>query len=774
MLTAWGNFPPTGFFEGTYGDIGSFHGCVNVPENEAIGHAHYCTIAYRPVMPKRADYELIINKEPDELLHLFDRHRSSLATDDVFKEIVKHSQYNHYVYYKFGTCFPIGCSPHDVQRLAKLLGRKSILMSGPVKCHSKFHNDYDEHVAADQVSGQTTALQISTRDLNDGVYIWKPHVTRAQWISLLVVGVITAAILVFTLLDIFINRRPLDFSCSASTTSNPPEAQVQNGSLGAVSWWVSGEVIDSNNNNNGSPSTPKHANGHDHSYYELQTKNRTGQVGKEEDGARLQAGLLGERGEQAELENGGSPTKQRSLLMELIGDCSIVTNVKQFFRVSQSQLDNDILCIHGIRCITMSWIIITHTMQYNDWSAFARIREIETHLKSLINQPLFNGSYLVDSFFLVSGLLASYSSFKPKPKVRRQEKGKAGARAEEDASAGELSLRNFSSRSYLIGRYLRLTPQVVFVSLLFILLPLVSRSGGPHWYTITGEYSENCSQNWWLNLFYIQAFYRQNEMCNFVCWWISVDMFYHLFGLAVILTTLYLGHAAALLSCSALIIGHGLVQATKHYQLALPPNLLSTIPQTGAMWSQMTLESFWTPYAHAFPFFLGFYLGYLLATRRSLFAGWFTRKRALSGWLIAISLLVCQSYSTYFWVIGTWNYTRPVSTLFYLVCPIVWASCLSWIIVACHHGYGAWINRVLSCKLFIILSKASYVVYLSHFIILFTFFGSQNLLLEPTRIVMSYVIIGNITLSMLLGSFLCVVYETPWLKIQKRLMKHIS
>lgn len=834
VLTSWGNFPPTGIFEGTYGDIGSFHGCVNVPQNEAIGHAHYCTIAYRPVLPVRAEYELIIRGEPVELLSLFDRKQRkelelgktsvrediSASTEDAFSELLRHAQYNHYVYYKFGTCFPIQCSPYDVQKIARLLGKQSILMSGPVKCHSKFTTDYSEQQEQEQnqnnttsLSEATTALQISTRDLNNGVYIWKPHTTHTQWVALIIITIVSLFIVCMTLVDLAFNRLPKLYATMVVERRRERHSNgnavlptgngngIENGNLngnangnGTSTGPPSSHQADTNNNMGLQEFS---SNGHsisDSSFHEPinieQAEEEEAENFLKRGAAKINGNGLNRKWIRSEKENGreelgGSGKKdeykrgkeeeeekviRRSLFMQIVDDCSIVTNLRHFFHISQSQLNNDILCINGIRCITMSWIIITHTMQYNDWSAFARTREIETHLKSLINQPLFNGSYLVDTFFLVSGLLTSLSSFRNH--ATKTTNAASATTTSKDINTKSL-LERFSPRSYLIGRYLRLTPQIMLVSVLFILLPLLSQSGGPHWYTITGEYSENCSQNWWLNLFYIQAFYRSNEMCNFVCWWISVDMFYHLFALAVILLILYNGSKVALPSCSLIVAFHWIIQVIRHYQLGLPPNLLSTIPQTGAMWSEMTLQSFWTPYAHAFPFFLGLYLGYLMAQKNSTLASWFTQTRAIIGWTLATCLLILQSYSTYFWVIGEWRYTRLIATLFYLIGPIIWSTCLSWVILACQFGYGSFINSMLSCKLFIVLGKASYIVYLSHFLVIFSFFGSQNLLLEPTQLVMLYVIIGNICLSMILGCCLCVIYELPWLKAQKRIMKFV-
>lgn len=746
LLAAWGNFPPIGLYEGTFGDIGSYHGCLNVPENPVIGHAHYCSISYRPILATRADYEPIVRQEPPELLHLFDR--GPPDNDDAFTELLAGAQYHHYVYYKLGTCFPIDCNPFDVKSLAKLVGRRSILMSGPVKCHSKRAHDY---LASS--NGSLRQLEISTRDLNEGVYIWKPHITRTQVVALTVVVAISLFIVLMTIVDLLTNvlpRKSKFFVRKFEESTKNSGQSVDRPEFNLELKHRETLHMDLNNND----------------VFNLTTDCPSFEASNEE--------FIKEAIEVGATSTTSTRRQRKGLATSssIAEDFSIFNNVRQFLESGSGRTRNEISCINGIRCITMSWIVTTHTMQYNDWSAFARTRQVEGLLQSLVNQPLFNGSYLVDSFFLVSGLLTAYSTFGKSFRTHEVDSATAGSQPTRRMQR-ERMRANFSWLSYLVGRYLRLTPQIIFVSLLFILLPLLNDSGGPHWYTITGEYSENCAQNWWVNLFHVQAFYRSSQMCNFVGWWISVDMLYHLFALAIILLVLHAGHKMALLSCALLTIAHGVVQASRHYRLGLPPNLLSTIPQTGAMWSQMTLEFFWTPYAHALPYFFGFYLGYLMARDHSILAAWFNARRALLGWSLTLISLAVQSYSTYFWVVGKWRYSALESTAFHLVAAAVWTICLAWIVLACHFGYGGPINRLLSCKLFAVLGKASYVVYLSHFLVLFTFFGSQNLLLEPTRLTMLYIIVGNVFFAMLLGSLLSAVYEAPWLKMQRRIMRHI-
>lgn len=772
MVNAWGNFPFNGLFEGTYGDLGSFDSCIDIRDNKYIDHAHYCSVSFRPLMPSTKDYELIVRKEPDVLRYHFEsqqhkREHQSLIRDfheirstngsqerDAFTDILNNAQYHHFVYYKWGTCWPIQCSPFDVRRVAKLVGRRNILTTGPVKCYSKNESDYEqpdelEGLLSASGPGGTTAgntttarkkLAISTWDNNNGIFIWKPHLTKAHKVAFTIIGVVTAVILFVTLIDICINRVPSLYRLVIFSAKGLPLDFINNGQKQrqlapraiTSSFAICGDSADQ-------PQEPLPLSS-----------------GRQMHPTKLGFSMVPSEPSAANAFEQAEPTdwmmaeeREPSLFMSLVDDFSIVTNMAQFFRVSENQMRTDILCLNGIRCITMVWIIMTHTMMYNDWAQFARTKSIEVALNSLLSQPLFNGSYLVDTFFLMSGLLSAFTAFKHCKGISAK----------------------FNSFAYIFGRWLRLTPQIFFISMIFIIVPTLSY--GPHWYPMVGEYSENCVKNWWINVLHLQAFYKKEEMCNFVTWWISIDFFYHFFALAVIWVIMLAGHKLGFLSIAGLIIGSVGYQSYRHYTLGLPPNVFSTIPQTGAMWTTMTLDFFWTPYTHSIPFFFGFYIGYLMALKKKLIMKWLNTRRALIGWIVSVFLLVGQSFSTYWWVTGKASYSRLVSTIFFGFCSFIWAGSICWIIIACQHGYGGFVNRVLSWKVFIVLGKASYLVYLSHFQILFLYYGNQGVFLEPSNINMLYIVIGNITLSTIYGIFLCAVYELPWLKVHRRLMKYV-
>ena len=62
MYNSFGDFPATGFFEGSFTSMGSYHQCVNVQHNEWIGRPQYCTLKFQPIVPKRPKYHNILAK----------------------------------------------------------------------------------------------------------------------------------------------------------------------------------------------------------------------------------------------------------------------------------------------------------------------------------------------------------------------------------------------------------------------------------------------------------------------------------------------------------------------------------------------------------------------------------------------------------------------------------------------------------------------------------------------------------------------------------------
>ncbi|KFM81889.1 Nose resistant to fluoxetine protein 6, partial [Stegodyphus mimosarum] len=65
--------------------------------------------------------------------------------------------------------------------------------------------------------------------------------------------------------------------------------------------------------------------------------------------------------------------------------------------------------LHGIRFLTIAWILLTHTYFLLDFSSLEGLIKIEDFGKSFAFQSIVNGTYAVETFFFMGGLLLSYT-----------------------------------------------------------------------------------------------------------------------------------------------------------------------------------------------------------------------------------------------------------------------------------------------------------------------------------------------------------------------------
>lgn len=183
-------------------------------------------------------------------------------------------------------------------------------------------------------------------------------------------------------------------------------------------------------------------------------------------------------------------SRKSSLVATLKNPSSASSTSSQSDTVSEDSRANDISCVHGLRFWTISWIIFGHTMQYTEWAGIARAYQIEQNIVSFFLQPLLNATFSVDTFFLVSGLLTTYVTW--------------------TVTRGQY--KRFNKFAFLISRYLRLTPQVLLVVLLFIIFPMMG--DGPYWRGLIQKESDNCKRNWWVSALYLQAFIKQDQIVS--------------------------------------------------------------------------------------------------------------------------------------------------------------------------------------------------------------------------------------------------------------------
>ncbi|GFU13155.1 nose resistant to fluoxetine protein 6 [Nephila pilipes] len=148
--------------------------------------------------------------------------------------------------------------------------------------------------------------------------------------------------------------------------------------------------------------------------------------------------------------------------------------------INTSNTEGQLPCLHGIRFLSMTWVMFCHVYSFS----FAYIKnttEALTMADHWTFEIVLNGSYSVDSFFVLSGFLVAYLFFQQFAK-----------------SKGKIPWIYF-----YVHRYIRLTP-VYMMFLAFYTTLTGYLSSGPLWnYKDTDP---NCQTYWFWNLLYINNF----------------------------------------------------------------------------------------------------------------------------------------------------------------------------------------------------------------------------------------------------------------------------
>jgi len=619
MWNSWGEFPPTGLFEGSFTDLGSYRSCLNIKSNKYIGQPQYCTLDYQPLVPARPRFHSIFKRVLDidlELNQLVDpnRERSRLNKHKLDKfspeirdathlrtlhtgimiEFARKAHFFYYLKLRIGSCWPTKCSRQDIQNISRMAGARMALQASPTFCITK----------SDRFSFKINNYQLS---------------------AILILSALATITILASILD-----------------------TVQ--SLAAFFGF----------------------------------------------------------------ENLATRCERIEHYLEL---CSLRRNCRRLFLVSacvsmtatareisqgkeRKNVARQLTCLHGLRFISMIWVIYGHTLLNTDYQSFTHAyRVLENDLANFFVLPTLIPNYSVDTFFVISGLLSAYIIF-------------------------SLDIK-FNGLLYTVARYMRLTPQLIIIILMFFLLPLMG--DGPLYRQFTDVHAERCFKNFWLNLLYLQSYINRKELCIIPSWWLSIEMTFHLLSLGIIYLLIKRPKLGLIINFLIPLI-LTLVGSYIHYTNGFAIQYLPSVPQKYEVELEQTQWFFHRPYPHAASYFIGLALGYVLAKR---LVKKMNRFQSLLGWSVCCFGFVISLWGTYYWNLGV-PYTQIQATVYYNLCQILWPISIAWIILACSTGYGGPINTILSARFFVPVGRVTYMTYLSHILIVYYYAASVHQTMEPS------------------------------------------
>ncbi|KAI4486403.1 hypothetical protein M0804_005773 [Polistes exclamans] len=426
-----------------------------------------------------------------------------------------------------------------------------------------------------------------------------------------------------------------------------------------------------------------------------------------------------------------------SVLEELLLSFSVPSNLKV---ICDGNVGGDtISTIHGLRAISMAWVILGHTciivFKYSDNMEYRKVVE-----KKFLFQTITNGAFSVDTFFFMGGLLVSFLYFRTNAKgdLNKLTQGTKGF------VSGSLKFIGL-----LVYRFCRLTAPYMFI------LGVVEIS--MKWFHYNSVFEPptadhyNCPNYWWRNLLYINTFFPVDQMCMPWSWYVADDtQFYIVGGVILVLAVNHFKIAATavitLLVSSWLTTGY----------IALANNHMPSSDDPLALFDKIYDK----PWTRLGPYLIGMSVGYFLFKTDCKVK--MSKATVVIGWLLSFGCLLSLLYGLYEAELS------PVTSAAYSsLSHSAWALGLAWIIVACSTGYGGYINKILSAPILYPFSRVTYCAYLIHPIIIRLTTMNLDSPFHLGKDTMMITFLGQLILSYFLSFIVSVSFEAPVVSMLK-------
>ncbi|XP_011155266.1 nose resistant to fluoxetine protein 6-like isoform X2 [Harpegnathos saltator] len=413
---------------------------------------------------------------------------------------------------------------------------------------------------------------------------------------------------------------------------------------------------------------------------------------------------------------------------------SVYTNTGIVFN---TKLDaNSLPVIHGLRFLSMVWVIMGHTIfymiDYFDNKATA-IRMSD----SIASQVISNASLVVDTYFFLSGFLLTYM-YLIKSMGRTQTKP-----INYTAKLNEFFVA-------VMSRFIRITPSYM------ITMGIVYLNSS--WYSRTSQFymnerpHETCAKYWWRNLLYINNLFDRASMCMSWSWYLSNDMQFFVIGLILlILSTVYF-YTAVVILCTLLIgtiVLTGYISYVNEY-----------VPTLDEQYRFMDLL-YDRPWVRIGPYLVGMIAAYILLKMGKKLT--LKRTTVILCWCFGSACNVFVLFGLY-----QRHISVVVASFYVAFSRTVWAIGLAWILIACYTKHGGIVNRFLSFKCWIPFSRLTYCAYLLNPFIVSSIYLYGESVGHVDILSLITIFLGNFVSTYCTAYVLSLMSETPYILLIRR------
>ncbi|XP_050082851.1 nose resistant to fluoxetine protein 6-like [Anopheles aquasalis] len=429
--------------------------------------------------------------------------------------------------------------------------------------------------------------------------------------------------------------------------------------------------------------------------------------------------------------------------------CSLYTNARKLLATSGPRPGHDpssksstIDCIHGIRVLSMVWVVFSHNYVRIGMVPLLNSPVILTWLRSYHSMLVVASTVSVDTFFLLSGLLTCWSILNAL-----------------DRHGGRLNLPVMYAH-----RYLRLTPALAALVLYTATLMRYSGSG-PFWDGAMTLMADNCRDYWWSTLLYVQNYVNPGELCLGHSWYLSVDMQLYLAAPFLVYPLWRWGRRVLLLLAALLLTSMVTV-----FVLFIAYDLrLSFLAVDGERVRHR--YTYYPTHTRMGAWLVGLGYGYALQRTRKYrvrLAAWLVG----AGWFAAATTMLVILLSAYPLHQPGYEQLPVVADATYeALNRVAWATAIGWIIFACVNGYGGAIDRFLGAPLWQPLGRLSYAIYLLHLPVQLMMAGSIRQPYYFTDLLATYQFWGDLGFTCTLALLWVLLFESPIIGLERILFR---
>nr|KAI8730046.1 nose resistant to fluoxetine protein 6-like; partial [Biomphalaria glabrata] len=601
---------------------------------------------------------------------------------------------------QIGTCMPDSCTESDITDIVDLgltmFNLSSIFVAEPTECRTD-----------------------------------KREFTGATYASIVILSVILTLMVSGSLFDLLVIGRP------KWTTNHQREELIQSDTekmfpsqSGHHKTKNEAKIFETDIS--GRPFKKTHSNGQfvcDSQYTE-----KTPIIGEVKGKGGVHLSLKGEKA----FANQAEPTMSfRDYLGQILLSFSVFRNGSKILDTSQTS--DSLTVIHGIRFLSISWVVLGHLHQ----NALLNTLNISEKALAVMKEGQYdvitNAFFSVDSFLTISGFLVAYITtkmYKQNPK--------------------------FNWGLFYIHRFWRLTPTYM-LTLLVILGLLRFMGSGALWPTVALD-QHSCEANWWTNLLYVNNFFKVDKPCLLHSWYLAVDSQFYILS-PLILLPFFWKFRAGMLVCGIVLFASWLTTGVLSTYYRWASSLVRLDINSFDKMDHYFFFNYISPYCRIGPYIIGLMSGHLLAVRQGQVR--MNKITVWIGWVVSIACGLAVVYGIHGDISAENKSSVAVSALYNALAKSAWGACVSWVIIACSSGYGGPVTVLLSWSPFIVLSRLTFMTYLIHPYVIYIFFNSQETLYASSYIMDIISYLGILWLTNMSSFVLMLALESPVIALEK-------